>query len=228
MGRELKRVALDFDWPMGKVWTGFINPHNEQCEHCNGSGETAARRCLQDIAHLLLIAGADSLKGRNHPWMKEIYLDDRVPSPDMAELTGALTRPLQDWRMGHDAIDRWTATKKIIQAAGLDPDVWGICTHCEGHGQPKEVYALSEAWEQTEPPTGEGWQMWETVSDGSPVSPVFATKEAFVKYLIGQGYSEGAAEQFAEQGHAFSFAIANGQMYSNLETLNIAHEDETE
>ena len=27
MGRELKRVPLDFDWPLNKPWEGFVNPH---------------------------------------------------------------------------------------------------------------------------------------------------------------------------------------------------------
>jgi hypothetical protein len=26
MGRELKRVPLDFDCPLNKVWKGYINP----------------------------------------------------------------------------------------------------------------------------------------------------------------------------------------------------------
>lgn len=25
MGRTLKRVALDFDWPLNQVWKGFVN-----------------------------------------------------------------------------------------------------------------------------------------------------------------------------------------------------------
>lgn len=41
MGRELKRVPLDFQWPTNKVWQGFLNPHYElssECPHCeNGN-----------------------------------------------------------------------------------------------------------------------------------------------------------------------------------------------
>lgn len=32
MGRELKRVPLDFDWPIGKVWEGYANPACKTCE----------------------------------------------------------------------------------------------------------------------------------------------------------------------------------------------------
>ena len=34
-----------------------------------------------------------------------------------------------------------------------------------------------------EPPEGTGYQLWETVSEGSPVSPVFETKEKLCKWL---------------------------------------------
>lgn len=39
MGREIKRVALDFEWPIDKVWKGYINPHydvySEKCSECD-------------------------------------------------------------------------------------------------------------------------------------------------------------------------------------------------
>jgi hypothetical protein len=34
-----------------------------------------------------------------------------------------------------------------------------------------------DAWQGTDPPEGEGWQLWETTSEGSPVSPVFPSAE---------------------------------------------------
>lgn len=41
MGREVKRVALNFDWPVNKVWEGYKNPHlkdRHTCHNCDGSG----------------------------------------------------------------------------------------------------------------------------------------------------------------------------------------------
>lgn len=37
--------------------------------------------------------------------------------------------------------------------------------------------------ERREPPSGEGWQVWETVSEGSPVTPVFPTAESLARQL---------------------------------------------
>jgi hypothetical protein len=48
-----------------------------------------------------------------------------------------------------------------------------------------EAEARAEAWERTEPPAGEGYQIWETVSDGSPISPVFATPEELARHMEG-------------------------------------------
>ena len=32
MGREIKRVSVDFDWPMGRIWPGFMNSHCNSME----------------------------------------------------------------------------------------------------------------------------------------------------------------------------------------------------
>jgi hypothetical protein len=58
------------------------------------------------------------------------------------------------------------------------------CEVCEGHGivgtpEQRETY---ENWVSPEPPTGDGWQMWETVTEGSPQTPVFATAEELADY----------------------------------------------
>jgi len=46
------------------------------------------------------------------------------------------------------------------------------CQECFGYGLV-----------DVDPPSGEGWQVWEKVSEGSPVTPVFPTAEALAKYL---------------------------------------------
>jgi len=52
MGRELKRVPLDFSWPLSTVWEGYVNPHYEKCHNCkdcSGKGTTIARQRLEDL-----------------------------------------------------------------------------------------------------------------------------------------------------------------------------------
>lgn len=51
MGRQLRRVPIDFDWPIGETWKGFINPHYgacHDCEACEGSGYSPEAKHLQD------------------------------------------------------------------------------------------------------------------------------------------------------------------------------------
>jgi hypothetical protein len=200
--RTVKRVPLDFDWPQGKVWEGYVSPaedHPPDCEACGGRGETTARLWVGQIAHLALIADNDlnaQERGQAiHPWLEHsgtVAYGTR-PSSDYREFgTGLAGREASF--LGHDAIDRFRATQKLIEAAGLDPETWGICATCEGRGEnstPEQV-AAREAWVETEPPSGEGWQLWETVSEGSPASPVFDSAEALA------GWCEHNATWFAD------------------------------
>jgi hypothetical protein len=64
---------------------------------------------------------------------------------------------------------------RIVQRVPLDfdhpvGDVWP--GYLSPPGLTDEEY---EAWRPTDPPEGEGWQLWETTSEGSPVSPVFGS-----------------------------------------------------
>jgi hypothetical protein len=83
---------------------------------------------------------------------------------------------------GHDSINASVCIKARCEREGARY----TCATCDGHGE-IEAYpgqrAEAEAWEPENPPTGDGWQMWETVSEGSPVSPVFATAEDLAQWL---------------------------------------------
>lgn len=142
MGRELKRVVLDFDWPLHKVWDGYVNPYYRKCDVCDGRGETTAGRRLGTLVRMILQSGEDSAQGRNHPYFTgHSPLNDGVtPSPDMVELTTGLAgRAPRTGLFGHDSCDSWAATKKIIEAAGLDPETWGRCAVCGGEGDDPSV-----------------------------------------------------------------------------------------
>lgn len=193
MGRELKRVPLDFEWPMNKVWKGYLNPHyakSHACAACDSSGSTTARQRLGDLVSLLMLSGDDSLRGKCHPYFHEAPLystQGKTCGKDMAELSAGLAGRAPSF-LGHDACDKWSATKKIIEVAGL-PESWGTCLACNGDGtvwESEESKLAAEAWERSEPPAGDGYQIWETVSEGSPISPVFATPEELARHMAGR------------------------------------------
>lgn len=75
---------------------------------------------------------------------------------------------------GHDGINQGTCVKARCAREGVPYE----CVRCHGSGAiwptPK-IEQQYETWEKTDPPTGNGYQLWEDCSEGSPVSPVFAS-----------------------------------------------------
>lgn len=66
------------------------------------------------------------------------------------------------------------------------------CPACGGHGSVEKwpgQRATADAWEGFDPPAGDGWQMWENTSEGSPMSPVFETADALIDWLVDTGAS---------------------------------------
>lgn len=232
MGREIKRVPLDFEWPLNKVWEGFLNPHYKPCPDPNCQyGYTPARIVLQGAVSLLMIAGTDGAGGPRegriwpHPYLRHIgpYRVETM-TPDATELSTALAGRKPNL-LGHDCCDEWAAEKKIIEAAGLDPKTWGICPTCHGDGVDPATQAQYEAWKRTDPLQGPGWQVWETVSEGSPISPVFETGEACAKWLVDQGYSANAAVAFVENGWVPSMVMVGGVTYNDIESAALQARD---
>ena len=100
MGRLLKRVPMDFDYPINKTWVGYlIKPSYcmDDCELC----------------------------------------------------------------------------QKYAQIKGIDKEKDFSCPDFRGHYKPTNDF---------EPPTGEGFQLWENTSEGSPQSPVFASLDELCEW----------------------------------------------
>jgi len=145
MGREIKRVPFDFNWPLNKVWDGYLNPyysHSKPCPFCNGIGEIVDEDC------------------------------------EFCSSTGIV----------------W------------ETPVW------------KE---LCDAWKEIEPPLGDGWQVWEIISEGSPISPVFKTSEDLIEYLIHEGHSRLDAERFVKSGWCLSTVVISGLVLSDIDSCEL-------
>lgn len=130
-------------------------------------------------SHHLVQADVDALVANNrlwdltstwsaeHGWQKRE--DD--PHPTAVEVNA--------WSFegfGHDSLNN----SICVQARCAREGVPYMCSRCEGSGRiwpTPEIEQKCESWERTDPPTGEGYQLWEDCSEGSPVSPVFATLE---------------------------------------------------
>lgn len=235
MGREIKRVPLDFDWPLKVVWKGYMSPYRwRDCPICGGSGLNAKTKALSDAWYprqhtppadpelrqifednadfgcRLAQDECDNLVDRGRlydlaaEWKKESPGDVRSKWIRKKNADGTDYYPPAEqvnvWAkrsFGHDALNSWICIEFRAKRLGFHGD----CTLCEGTGNlwPSAEYAkLADEWKQIDPPEGPGYQLWETVSEGSPISPVFPDVEAFVSYLIGEGHTEEAARKFVE------------------------------
>lgn len=183
MSRSVKRVPLDFSWPLHKTWEGYRNPYYLPCPTCRDScGWTDDRLRLNDIVFLLLLGASDINREPNtHPYFRapgfhhqELHLTEAY-----GKLTEGLAGRSAFGRLGHDGGDRFETERKIITAAGLDPQTWGICPTCKGKGVDPKFVDQYEAWQETDPPVGEGWQFW---MDDAPVSKVFVSPEDLAKW----------------------------------------------
>ena len=251
MGRELRRVPLDFGWPLHKVWAGFMMPDSLElptCAACGGEGYGPEARAVASTFYPHQVGGpnADALAWHDKLGQAEVdhlveagYLRHcQVRQPD------AENPRLWEWvavpRLAAD-VNAAQAARRLLSELGLDCgaryiaiefrcDVLGIkkdCPACDGRGDVGTVdqRVAAESWEGTGPPTGDGWQVWETVSEGSPVSPVFATRDELVAWLIGEGYTALAAERFAVGGWAPSMMIGGGRVVQNIQSLDMEGAD---
>jgi hypothetical protein len=200
MGREIKRIALDFEYPINEmIWKGYFNPYQGmKCTCCDGSGKSKEYKELFDswYSHLTINNNGwsdkvtqdevDALvdKGRlmdfTHEWKKDAGWTKKNPEyiPTAEEVN--------DWSkkgFGHDAINQWICCEQRAKRLGITE--LG-CNACDGHGSlyPDEKYrVLCSEFEFIEPPAGEGYQLWSTTTEGTPKSPVFKDPEDLASWL---------------------------------------------
>jgi len=248
MGREIKRVALDFDWPMEKIWKGFLNPYYKyelDCSSCKGTGWIPGLRHLSDTFYnhnvdsgngwrdkitqveVQALVDEERLYDFTHDWTSENGWVEKDPPyvPTAEEVNKWATTGF-----GHDAVNQMILVVARAKSIGyIKEREEGYCTDCSGHGVvwvSEEYKNLCEEWEETPPPKGPGFQVWETVSEGSPISPVFSTQSEIIVWLMGEGYSRKAAESFIESEWVPSFMLVEGKMYKNIESAVLIGDDD--
>ena len=256
MGRQLKRVPLDFDHPINTPWEGYLNPFYAlagKCEHCE-NGYSPAGKMLNDlwyghipfkpedngsVPYLPTDEPIRTFAERNVSFNSDYYgtgerdivfeaerlcklfnsswshhLNERdvralVKAGRLMDFTHTFKagegwkkkkdfvmptpQQVNDWNlrgMGYDSCNNWVCVDAECKRIGVPSN----CIWCGGGmtiWTSKEVEQQCEDWKQTEPPEGDGYQLWENVSEGSPITPVFATPEELANYLISDEYFMG-------------------------------------
>lgn len=211
MSNEVRRVPLEFDWPLNKVWSGYIRPtelEGERCGACDGSGQTHFGWWLQKFSYAMGMLAEDVREQERgkpmHPWLSQFphphghweypvagdpqsgpgrFVIDR-PSADALDFFAALMGIDKEQITGSlfGRSPQYVVMTKLLEVTGADVS----CKACEGHGSTEKYHgqrAEADAWVPTGPPEGEGWQLWENVSDGSPISPVLPTADDLAGWM---------------------------------------------
>ena len=111
------------------------------------------------------------------------------------------------WREWFEGWEQWQRGEHPAQIKHPDDYLersYASYAEYEGRSPDPESYR-AEAWT---PEQATCYQIYETVSEGTPVSPVFETLDELQAWLIEQGYSEKAAEGFAKTGWVPSGVIS--------------------
>lgn len=189
MGSELKRVPLDFNWPIGKVWKGYTNPYkSHKCQSCNGTGYNPATKALGDTWYnwryqlteietkALLVEGR--LLVLTHTPIGTGGWKEKEPKyiPTAKEVNEwYLSYPI-----GHDLINQ----SICVEARAKHLGIYGVCEHCiDGRiWKSIEIKKLHDEWKRDDPPAGDGFQLWCNVTEGHPMTPVFAELDQLCEY----------------------------------------------
>ena len=254
MGRELKKVPLDFNWPIEKVWEGYINPYKKEiteCSNCNGSGISTEARFLQDkwygyvpfkpedrdstpfipteaiiqkivkdkwnnpyVRQYTYCFEEEFMKKEserlcklwNKAWMHHLNNIDiaiLIAHNRLGDFTHIYTkngwqpkdppyiptaREVNEWgltNLGHDCINCYLVVKAECERLHQKY----TCSECEGKGYAarsdlikKDIEEAHANWKPVKPPIGEGFQLWETTSEGSPMTPVFKSLKELCRW----------------------------------------------
>ncbi len=83
---------------------------------------------------------------------------------------------------------------------------------------PDKNHYREREWKEEE---ATAFQIYEDMSEGTPVSPVFLTEVEMRTWLLEQGHSEKATDRFIDGGYAFSMVIVGKQARIGIDSLNI-------
>lgn len=119
-------------------------------------------------------------------------------------------------------------------------DARGKCIPMRDHTYEEALAEWKEeGWGEEDKPVKDGYrpaytspadcyQVYEDVSEGTPLSPVLYTVDEVIGWLLGQGYSRNAATKFCKAGWAPSMVVkfrdGKMQMWTDINAFDVPEE----
>lgn len=204
MSRELKRVPLDFDYPLNVLWEGYVMPDDcraSYCYRCDGTGYNAKTKELYNTFFDYEYTGnkwCDKLTQDEVAALVEkdmLWVFTRLPiSEEQKQECKSKGKEWLDYNNGvmplaeevnkaqteYHSMFSYSHINRLVlvEVRAKRLGVWGKCRRCKGEGyyyKDKATEQRNKEWERIDPPTGEGYQLWNNCSVGKPLSPVFTT-----------------------------------------------------
>lgn len=192
---EIKKVPLDFNWPLGTRWKGYENPFpGKECPECQGTRFNPATREIHDSWYgeawetnldqldIEALLEKDRLWHFTRNWIEGKWVKKNppyIPTPE----------EVNEWakedKLGHDSMNHFFCTRAKAKRLG----VWGECKNCDGEGtvwKCEEEKFRSEHFEYIDPPKGEGFQLW--LFGFGPKSPIFETLKDIENWCVGNNF----------------------------------------
>jgi hypothetical protein len=132
--------------------------------------------------------------------------------------------------MGHDSLNHNICVEARAKRLGVygngEGDIWDN----------PEYEKKAEEWEKEEPPTGDYYQLWETTSEGSPISPPCKTPEELAQWLTDNNASsfghhtesyETWLKFIQDCGWSVSMVASSKGIQSGVKAMTEREEDET-
>lgn len=119
------------------------------------------------------------------------------------------------WKQG---LAEWEADVDGIRTR--ESELYGYAEFWDKENPPRRLYYREREWTADE---ATAFQVYETVTEGTPRSPVFLTRRTLVNWLMKeQGMTEEAAQMFVQQGWVLSGEMREGEdeMRLNYRTID--------
>jgi hypothetical protein len=146
-----------------------------------------------------------------------------IPTPDEVNEWARTT-------IGHDSINHWVCVKAKCKRLKIPLG----CPVCKGEGTvyvSAEMRKVMTSWKDIEPPKGTAWQLWETVSEGSPITPPFPAPEELIKHLVNKGdawghkWTRSQAEAMVAEKWAPSMVMSGGRLMQSHQAVEDIHNE---